>query len=185
MKWYDMIWMNDSLNYWTGLHQPNCAELLRTLPHTYCWPMGLDVRWVKVAGGCQLWRGALVDAWISWDWIWKKQCHIPPMTGNGLYPTYLWWFVGMVVIIVLPTVNFLGVITHMETYQPTTISWEVFRMAQWMGRLQVRPWAPWHPHMFAAPRLPKSLATRALSWRYNQWTPIEPQSCVVTKMSSY
>ena len=108
MIWNDMIWMNDSLNYWTGLHQPNCAELLRTLPHTYCWPMGLDVRWVKVAGGCQLWRGALVDAWISWDWIWKKQCHIPPMTGNGLYPTYLWWFVGMVVIIVLPTVNFYG-----------------------------------------------------------------------------
>ena len=38
----------------------------------------------------------------------EKQCHIPPMTGNGLYPTYLWWFVGMVVIIVLHTVNFYG-----------------------------------------------------------------------------
>jgi len=102
--------------------------------------------------------------------------YIPPMTGNGLYPTYLWWFVGMVVIIVLPTVNFLGVITHMEAYQPTTISWEVAQL--WMGRLQVRPWVPWHPHIFAAPRLPNSLAW-ALSWRYNQWTPIEPQSCVV------
>ena len=104
-----MIWMNDSLNYWTGLHQPNCAELLRTLPHTYCWPMGLDVRWVKVAGGCQLWRGALVDAWISWDWIWKKtkpyiyhpwlgMVNTPPIYGDLLgwllllfYPQLISW----------------------------------------------------------------------------------------------
>ena len=48
-----IIYIYVSLNDWTGLHQPICAEL-RTLPHAYGGALGFDVRWVKVAGGCEL-----------------------------------------------------------------------------------------------------------------------------------
>ena len=33
--------------------------------------------------------------WFQTCRMWLKQCHKPPMTGNGKHTTYVWWFGGL------------------------------------------------------------------------------------------
>ena len=66
------------------------------------------------------------DRIVFFSFLWVKQCHKPPMTGNGKFipPIYLWLWLGDVYDdIVFPTLAGLLGQLHIKTKKNPQVTW--------------------------------------------------------------